>query len=317
MRAIQVTTLDGPKAVQLLDLPEPAGDGQVVVDVHAVGVNFPDVLQTRGLYQIKPPLPFVPGSEVAGTVVSGPGFAPGQRVVGFCGWGGYAEQVAVDPSMTFALPDALTFVQGAALPMNYLTVDFALQHRTQLREGETILVQGAAGGIGVATTQLARALGARVIAVVSSADKEQTARDSGADEVVVGMDFKGPVKELTGGRGVDVVMDPVGGERFTDSLRCLTREGRLLVVGFTAGIPEVKMNRLLLNNISVVGVAWGEYWMNNPGYLQKQWTRLLPLLESGALVPLVGSTYPLEAAAEALLELDERRAKAKVVITPR
>jgi NADPH2:quinone reductase len=317
MRAIQVTTLDGPKAVQLLDLPEPAGDGQVVVDVHAVGVNFPDVLQTRGLYQIKPPLPFVPGSEVAGTVVSGPGFAPGQRVVGFCGWGGYAEQVAVDPSMTFALPDALTFVQGAALPMNYLTVDFALQHRTQLREGETILVQGAAGGIGVATTQLAKALGARVIAVVSSADKEQTARDSGADEVVVGMDFKGPVKELTGGRGVDVVMDPVGGERFTDSLRCLTREGRLLVVGFTAGIPEVKMNRLLLNNISVVGVAWGEYWMNNPGYLQKQWTRLLPLLESGALVPLVGSTYPLEAAAEALLELDERRAKAKVVITPR
>jgi NADPH2:quinone reductase len=317
MRAIQVTTLDGPKAVQLLDLPEPAGDGQVVVDVHAVGVNFPDVLQTRGLYQIKPPLPFVPGSEVAGTVVSGPGFAPGQRVVGFCGWGGYAEQVAVDPSMTFALPDALTFVQGAALPMNYLTVDFALQHRTQLREGETILVQGAAGGIGVATTQLARALGARVIAVVSSADKEQTARDSGADEVVVGMDFKGPVKDLTGGRGVDVVMDPVGGERFTDSLRCLTREGRLLVVGFTAGIPEVKMNRLLLNNISVVGVAWGEYWMNNPGYLQKQWTRLLPLLESGALVPLVGSTYPLEAAAEALLELDERRAKAKVVITPR
>jgi NADPH2:quinone reductase len=317
MRAIQVTTLDGPKAVQLLDLPEPAGDGQVVVDVHAVGVNFPDVLQTRGLYQIKPPLPFVPGSEVAGTVVSGPGFAPGQRVVGFCGWGGYAEQVAVDPSMTFALPDALTFVQGAALPMNYLTVDFALQHRTQLREGETILVQGAAGGIGVATTQLAKALGARVIAVVSSADKEQTARDSGADEVVVGMDFKGPVKDLTGGRGVDVVMDPVGGERFTDSLRCLTREGRLLVVGFTAGIPEVKMNRLLLNNISVVGVAWGEYWMNNPGYLQKQWTRLLPLLESGALVPLVGSTYPLEAAAEALLELDERRAKAKVVITPR
>jgi NADPH2:quinone reductase len=317
MRAIQVTTLDGPKAVQLLDLPEPAGDGQVVVDVHAVGVNFPDVLQTRGLYQIKPPLPFVPGSEVAGTVVSGPGFAPGQRVVGFCGWGGYAEQVAVDPSMTFALPDALTFVQGAALPMNYLTVDFALQHRTQLREGETILVQGAAGGIGVATTQLAKALGARVIAVVSSADKEQTARDSGADEVVVGMDFKGPVKDLTGGRGVDVVMDPVGGERFTDSLRCLTREGRLLVVGFTAGIPEVKMNRLLLNNISVVGVAWGEYWMNNPGYLQTQWTRLLPLLESGALVPLVGSTYPLEAAAEALLELDERRAKAKVVITPR
>jgi NADPH2:quinone reductase len=317
MRAIQVTTLDGPKAVQLLDLPEPTGDGQVVVEVHAVGVNFPDVLQTRGLYQIKPPLPFVPGSEVAGTVVSGPGFAPGQRVVGFCGWGGYAERVAVDPSMTFALPDALTFAQGAALPMNYLTVDFALQHRTQLQPGETVLVQGAAGGIGVATTQLAKALGARVIAVVSTGDKEATAREAGADEVVVGMDFKGAVMELTGGVGVDVVMDPVGGDRFTDSLRCLKREGRLLVVGFTAGIPEVKVNRLLLNNISIVGVAWGEYWMSHPGYLQQQWTRLLPLLESGALVPLVGSSYPLEAAAEALLELDERRARAKVVITPR
>jgi NADPH2:quinone reductase len=317
MRAIQVSTLDGPSAVQLVELPAPSSPEQVVVEVHAVGVNFPDVLQTHGAYQIKPALPFVPGSEVAGTVLSGPGFEPGQRVIGFCGWGGYAEQVAVDPSMVFPLPDALTFAQGAALPMNYLTVDFALQHRTQLREGETLLVQGAAGGVGVAAVQLAKALGARVIAVVSTEDKAQTARDAGADEVVVGLDFRGPVKELTGGRGVECVLDPVGGERFTDSLRCLAREGRLLVVGFTAGIPEVKVNRLLLNNISVVGVAWGEYWMNNPGYLQEQWSRLLPLLETGKLVPLVGNSYPLEAAADALRELDERRAHAKVLITPR
>jgi NADPH2:quinone reductase len=317
MRAIQVTTLDGPKAVQLVDLPAPVSPDQVVVDVHAVGVNFPDVLQTRGEYQIKVPVPFVPGSEVAGTVVSGPGVTPGQRVVGFCGWGGYAEQVAVDPTMVFPLPDALTFAQGAALPMNYLTVDFALQHRTQLRPDETILVQGAAGGIGVATTQLAKALGARVIAVVSTPDKEETARAAGADEVVVGLDFKAAVKELTDGRGVDCVLDPVGGDRFTDSLRCLTREGRLLVVGFTAGIPEVKVNRLLLNNISIVGVAWGEYFLSHPGYLQLQWQRLLPLLESGALVPLVGNSYALEDAAEALLELDERRAKAKVLLAVR
>jgi NADPH2:quinone reductase len=219
--------------------------------------------------------------------------------------------------MVFPLPDALTFEQGAALPMNYLTVDFALQHRTVLQPGETLLVQGAAGGIGVATTQLAKALGARVIAVVSTPDKEATAREAGADEVVVGTDFKAAVKELTGGRGVDCVLDPVGGDRFTDSLRCLAREGRLLVVGFTAGIPEVKVNRLLLNNISIVGVAWGEYFTSHPGYLQQQWQRLLPYLESGALVPLVGNSYPLEAAAEALLELDERRAKAKVLITPR
>jgi NADPH2:quinone reductase len=317
MRAIQVTSLDGPKAVQLVDLPAPANPEQVVIDVHAVGVNFPDVLQTRGLYQIKMPLPFVPGSEVAGTVVSGPGFTPGQRVVGFCGWGGYAEQVAVDPTMVFPLPDALSYAQGAALPMNYLTVDFALQHRTKLRADETILVQGAAGGIGVATTQLAKAMGARVIAVVSTSDKEETARLAGADEVVVGLDFKAAVKELTGGKGVDCVLDPVGGDRFTDSLRCLRQEGRLLVVGFTAGIPEVKANRLLLNNISIVGVAWGEYFMSHPGYLQEQWARLLPYLESGALVPLVGNSHPLEDAAEALLELDERRAKAKVLITVR
>ncbi|HUR52146.1 MAG TPA: NADPH:quinone oxidoreductase family protein [Mycobacteriales bacterium] len=317
MRAIQVTSLDGPKAVQLVDLPPPDSPGQVVVEVHAVGVNFPDVLQTRGEYQMKVPLPFVPGGEVAGTVVSGPGFEPGQRVAGFCGWGGFAEQVAVDPSMVFPLPDSLTFPQGAALPMNYLTVDFALQHRTRLEPGETILVQGAAGGIGVATTQFAKALGARVIAVVSTPDKEATARAAGADEVVVGTDFKATVKELTGGRGVDCVMDPVGGDRFTDSLRCLAQQGRLLVVGFTAGIPEVKVNRLLLNNISVIGVAWGEYFLSHPGYMQQQWQRLLPHLESGALVPLVGSTFPLEDAAQALLELDERRAQAKVVITPR
>jgi NADPH2:quinone reductase len=317
MRAIQVSTLDGPKAVQLVDLPEPEGAGQVVVDIHAAGVNFPDVLQTRGLYQYKPELPFVPGSEVAGTVVSGPGFTPGQRVVGFCGWGGYAERVALDPSMVFALPDGLTFLQGAALPMNYLTADFTLQHRTQLRAGETVLVQGAAGGVGVATTQLAKAMGARVIAVVSTADKEPTARAAGADEVVVGLDFKAAVKELTGGRGVDLVVDPVGGERFTDSLRCLAQQGRLLVIGFTAGIPEVKVNRLLLNNISVVGVAWGEYMLSHPGYLQEQWPRLLPFLESGALVPLTGNAYPLEDAAEALLEIDERRAKAKVLLTVR
>jgi NADPH2:quinone reductase len=317
MRAIQVTSLDGPKAVQLVDLPEPDPADRVVVEVRACGVNFPDVLQTRGLYQIKPELPFVPGAEVAGTVVSGPGVTPGQRVAAFPGWGGLAERVAVDPGLVFPLPDRLSFAQGAALPMNYLTVDFALVRRARLAPGETVLVHGAAGGIGVATIQVAKVLGARVIAVVSSDAKGEVARRAGADEVV-GLDFLGAVKELTGGRGVDVVMDPVGGDRFTDSLRALAPEGRLLVVGFTAGgIPEVKVNRLLLNNISVVGVGWGAFWLADPSYLQEQWHRLLPHLESGALVPLVGNSYPLEAAAEALLELDERRALAKVVVTPR
>lgn len=309
MRAIQVTSLDGPKAVQLVDLPEPTGE--VVIEVHAVGVNFPDVLQTRGLYQMKPELPFVPGSEVAGTV-------GGRRVVGFPGWGGYAERVACDPGMVFDLPDRISYAEGAALPMNYLTVDFALVRRAKLRAGETVLVQGAAGGVGVATIQLAKVLGARVIAVVSTDDKVGVARRAGADHTVLADGFLAAVKELTGGRGVDVVVDPVGGDRFTDSLRSLAPEGRLLVIGFTAGaIPEVKVNRLLLNNLSVVGVGWGAFWMADPTYLQEQWARLLPYLESGALVPLVGNSYALEDAADALLELEERRAQAKVVITPR
>jgi NADPH:quinone reductase len=318
VRAVQVTTLDGPAAVQQVDLPEPDGAGKVVVEVHAVGVNFPDVLQTRGLYQIKPELPFVPGSEVAGTVVSGDGFAPGQRVAAFPGWGGFAERVAVEPGMVFPLPDGVSFAAGAALPMNYLTVDFALTRRGGLRAGETMLVHGAAGGIGVATVQLAKVLGARVVAVVSSDDKAAVAREAGADEVVPAEGFLAAVKEVTGGRGVDLVMDPVGGDRFTDSLRSLAPEGRVLVVGFTAGgIPEVKVNRLLLNNVSVVGVGWGAFWLRDPSYLQEQWARLLPHLESGALVPLVGTSYPLERAADALLELEERRARAKVVLTPR
>ena len=318
MRAVQVTSLDGPQAVQVTDVPEPEATGKVLVDVHVAGVNFPDVLMSRGEYQMKPELPFVPGSEIAGTVVSGEGFAPGTRVAGFPVLGGYAERAAVDPGLLFRLPDRVSFAAGAALLMNYLTVDFALARRAALRPGETVLVQGAAGGIGVATVQLAKVMGARVIAVVSSEAKAEVARAAGADETVPAAGFLAAVKELTGGRGVDLVVDPVGGDRFTDSLRSLAPEGRLLVVGFTGGaIPEVKVNRLLLNNVSVVGVGWGAFWMRDPSYLQEQWARLLPYLEDGRLDPLVGNSYPLEQATDALLELDERRALAKVVLTPR
>jgi NADPH2:quinone reductase len=313
MRAIQVTALDGPAAVQLVDVPEPEAGNGVLVEVHAAGVNFPDVLMSRGEYQMKPELPFIPGSEVAGTVVSGGDLAPGTRVAGFSVLGGYAERAVCDPVTLFPLPDNVSFAAGAALLMNYLTVDFALVRRGKLQAGETILVQGAAGGIGVATIQLAKVLGAQVIAVVSTEEKGEVARKAGADEVVLADGFLAAVK----GR-VDVVMDPVGGDRFTDSLRCLRPEGRLLVVGFTGGsIPEVKVNRLLLNNLSVVGVGWGAFWMSQPTYLQEQWARLLPYLSSGELDPLLGNSYPLEQAADALLELDERRAQAKVILTPR
>ena len=322
MRAVQITRLDGPTALEVVDVPEPqAAPGTVLVDVHVAGVTFPEVLQSRGEYQLKPELPFVPGSEVAGTVRSAPAgsaLTTGQRVAAFPGLGAYAEVAAVPEGMVFPLPDRLSFLQGAALPMNYLTMHFGLTKRGQLREGETVLVHGAAGGVGTAAVQLAAALGARVIAVTSTEAKAEVARAAGAAETVLADGFRDAVKELTGGQGVDLVVDPVGGDRFTDSLRSLAREGRLLVIGFTAGeIPQVKVNRLLLNNISVVGVGWGAYWTRQPGYLQEQWAELLPLLEAGRLDPVLGTTHPLEDAAQALLELDERRAAGKVLLTTR
>ena len=322
MRAVQITRLDGPTALEVADVPEPeAGPGTVLVDVHVAGVTFPEVLQSRGEYQIKPDLPFVPGSEVAGTVRSAPegsAVAVGQRVAAFPGLGAYAEVVAVPEAMVFPLPDRMSFLQGAALPMNYLTMHFGLTKRGQLREGETVLVHGAAGGVGTAAVQLAAALGARVIAVTSTPEKAEVARAAGAHETVLAQGFRDSVQSLTGGRGVDLVVDPVGGDRFTDSLRSLAREGRLLVIGFTAGeIPQVKVNRLLLNNISVVGVGWGAYWTREPGYLQEQWADLLPLLEAGRLDPVLGTTYALEDASQALLELDERRAAGKVLLATR
>ena len=321
MRAAQVTSLDGPSAVKVVEADEPAADDQVLIDVHAAGVSFPDVLQTRGRYQIKPDLPFVPGSEVAGVVRAAPDGAavrPGDRVAAFPGLGGFAEVVAADPELVFPLPDEVSFAAGAALPMNYLTVHFALVRRGGLQAGETVLVHGAAGGVGTAAVQLAAALGARVIAVTSSPEKADVARAAGADETVAADGFLARVKELTGGEGVDVVVDPVGGDRFTDSLRSLRTEGRLLVVGFTGGdIPTVRVNRLLLNNIAVVGVGWGAFWTPRRDYPREQWAELLPLLRAGRITPPIGGLHPLDDAAAALAEIDERRATGKIVLAVR
>jgi NADPH2:quinone reductase len=305
--------------VELRDVPEPRREpDQVLVDVKAIGVNFPDVLQSKGLYQYKPDLPFTLGSEVAGVVREAPEGSPlraGDRVAAFTSTGAFAEAVAVPAGDVLPLPDGIGFPAGACLPMNYLTAHFALLVRGHLRAGQTVLVQGAAGGVGTAVTQLAVALGARVIAVVSTEEKAEAARTAGAHETVLADGFKDAVKGLTGGAGVDIVVDPVGGDRFTDSLRCLAPEGRLLVVGFTAGeIPTVKVNRLLLNNIDVVGVGWGAYALARPGYLQQQWTELEPHLRSGALDPLISATLPLDRAAEALALIDERRVTGKVVL---
>ena len=323
MHAAQITSLDGPDAVEVneVDLPE-ASTEQVLIDVHTAGVSFPEVLQTRGLYQLKPPLPFTPGSEVAGAVVTAPpdsGLSVGDRVAAFPLLGGFTERVAASVDMVFRIPDALSYEKAAALPLNYLTAHFALLRRGQLRESERVLVHGAAGGVGTASIQVAKAFGAgQVIAVTSSEAKAQVALDAGADDVVSAEGFKDAVKDLTDHTGVDIVVDPVGGDRFTDSLRALAPNGRVLVIGFTAGeIPTVKVNRLLLNNIDVRGVGWGGFVLEQPGYVAAQWAELLPHIESGALLPPVGATYPLENVSDALQTIDERRATGKVVLTLR
>ncbi|WP_214404553.1 NADPH:quinone oxidoreductase family protein [Pseudonocardia lacus] len=320
MRAVRVVALDGPSAVEVGEVPEPeAGPDQVLIDVRAVGVNFPDVLQSKGQYQYKPELPFVLGSEAAGVVRSAPegsGFSPGDRVAAFPGQAAFAEVVACHPDRVLPLPDEVSFEAGAGLPMNYLTAHFTLLARGRLAKGETVLVHGAAGGVGTAVVQLAAALGNRVIAVVSTDAKAEVARRAGAQDTVPVEGFRDAVKGLTEGRGVDVVVDPVGGDRFTDSLRCLAPDGRLLVVGFTAGeIPTVKVNRLLLNNIDVVGVGWGAYALSRPGYAAKEWQELIPHLRSGALDPMIVESFPLAEAATALRRIDDREVTGKIVLT--
>jgi NADPH2:quinone reductase len=328
MKAIQIVNLTGPdSALELVELPEPepahmlSPEGGVVVDVHAAGVAFPELLQTRGSYQIKPPLPFVPGSEVAGVVRSAPAGASvkaGDRVAAFCALGGFAETAVAPPFLTFALPDELDFAQGAALILNYHTAHFSLVLRGRLREGESVLIHGAAGGVGTAALQVAKGLGARTIAVVSSEAKQQVALQAGADEVVRSDGpWKDEVKELTGG-GVDLVFDPVGGDRFTDSLRSLRETGRLVVVGFAGGsIPEVKVNRLLLGNTEVIGAGWGGYVMSRPQVNLEIGAEITRLIEQGFVRPIVGERFPLERAADALRMLDERRATGKVVLDVR
>jgi NADPH2:quinone reductase len=325
VRAVQIAELTGPEsALRLTDVPEPEpshmltpGSG-VVVDVRAAGVSFPEVLQSRGEYQLKPDLPFVPGSEVAGIVRSAPAGAPvreGDRVAAFCALGAFAEVAVAPEFLAFPLSEELDFDQGAALVLNYHTAWFALKLRGRLREGEWVLVHGAAGGVGTAALQVAKGLGARTIAVVSSDDKERVARGAGADEVARSdADWKDAARDLSGG-GVDLVLDPVGGDRFKDSLRSLREGGRLVVVGFTGGaIPEVRVNRLLLNNVEVVGAGWGAYALAKPDLCREIGGEIGRLVDEGHVRPWVGASFPLSRAADALKLIDGRGATGKVVL---
>jgi NADPH2:quinone reductase len=325
MRAVQIVDLTGPEsALRVVDLPEPEashpltpGSG-VLVEVHAAGVSFPELLQTRGQYQVKPDLPFVPGSEVAGIVTSASEHAsvrPGDRVAAFSFLGAWAETAVAAEPMVFKLPAQLDFAQGAGLILNYHTAYFSLKLRGRLAAGETVLVHGAAGGVGTAAIQVARGLGARTIGVVSSDDKADVARAAGADEVIRSDGpWKDEAKALSDG-GVDVVLDPVGGDRFTDSIRSLRVGGRVLVVGFTGGaIPEVRVNRLLLNNTEVVGAGWGAYVMGKPEAWREIGAAVSGLVDAGQVRPIVGAHFPLEQAGKALRLLDDRAALGKVVL---
>ena len=318
MRAAQVHTATGPADVRVVEVDDPrAREDEVLVEVHRVGISFPDLLLSKGEYQLKPEPPFTLGVDFAGTVVSGPsGYEPGERVAGVLPYGGAAELVVAPPMSVFSLPEDVSFDQAAAIPMNYLTAHFALVERGGLRDGETVLVHGAAGGVGTASLQVAKGFGARTIAVVSTDEKARLARDAGADETVLRDGFKDAVLDLTDGDGVDVVVDVVGGDAFTDSLRSLAPQGRLLVVGFASGqgIPEVKVNRLLLNNVDVRGVGWGAYAMVRPGYMHEQWDALLPLLASGVIDPPIGATYELEEIGRALADMEARRTLGKSVV---
>ena len=320
MRAQQLERYEGPAALRLVELPEPATAAhEVLVDVKAIGVNFPDLLATQGLYQHKPELPFVPGCEIAGVIRTAPegsDWRPGSRVAAFVWQGGYAEVAAVPPQALVAVPDHVDFETAAAMVVNYHTVLFALDRRGQVRPGEIVLVLGAAGGIGTAAVQVANGLGAHTIAGVAAEHQAATAEAAGADQVVV-LDegFATKLRESTGGRGVDVVLDPLGDWLFDEALRALAPEGRILVVGFAAGgIPKLGVNRLLLRNVSAVGVAFGAFLDSDPDLMRRGGARLHAMLADGHVRPQIGAHYGFEEIPEALEALGRGEIAGKGVV---
>lgn len=320
MKALLARELSGPSGLEYTDVDDAGGEGAVVIDVAAAGVCFPDLLLLRGEYQLRLDPPFVPGMEVAGVVNSAPAsseFVPGQRVSAFTMLGGYAERVAVRPDSVVPTPAGIDDASAAALLGNYYTMYFALARRGALRPGETVLVLGSAGGVGTAAVQIAKALGARVIAMVHRPQAAEFVETLGADVVLPLTDgWLQAVKDATGGRGVDLVVDPVGGAVFDDAIRALATEGRLLVIGFAAGgIPTVKVNRLLLRNVSVIGVGWGEFVNRTPGAQSLFGFGLGKLVEAG-LRPPPPVRYPLAEGRAALEALAAGEVRGKLVLEP-
>ncbi len=324
MKALLVKELGGPNTLVYEDVPDPeVGPGQVLVDVRAAGVNFPDLLIIEGKYQFQPPLPFSPGGEVAGVVAAiGDGverFAVGDRVVAMGIWGGYAEKMLAAQERVLPLPDEVSFEVGGSTITTYGTMLYALRDRGQLKAGETVLVLGAAGGVGTASIELAKAMGAKVIAAVGSDDKVEVCRRLGADEVInyAREDLKQRAKALSGG-GVDVVVDPVGGAHSEAALRAMAWGGRFLVIGFAAGeIPRIPLNLTLLKSCAIVGVFWGAWLARDPAAGAAQLVEIGQRIAAGELTPLVSRTYPLAEGARALEDVAARRATGKIVLLPR
>jgi len=317
--AHQIVGLAGPDEVQWTEVAEPAADGGVVIDVAAAGVSFADLLQTTGAYQMKVPLPFTPGMDAAGVVRSAPlgaGLAAGQRVAVLLSYGCWQEVISAPADRVLPLPQDMSMEAGAALPVNYLTALFALTRRAQAQAGETLLVHGAAGGVGTAAIQVGRALGLRTVAVVGDEAKKEFALGCGAHHAVLSGGWLAAVRDMLGERAVDIVIDPVGGDRMTDSLRSLASEGRLIVVGFSGGeIPVVKVNRLLLGNTGVLGAASREFFEQQPATVAELWTRLLSLWRAQALPDPPLQRYPFADARSALRAIAHRQAKGKVVLS--
>lgn len=327
MRAIQLTELIDPQGgftgrLPVVELPDLSpGPGEVLVQVHAAGCNFFDTLICQGKYQVKPALPFTPGGEVAGVVREvGAGvsaFTVGQRVLGSVPYGGFASQVLARPGQLFPLPDSVGFRVGAALPVAYPCAYAGLVDRAKIRRGETILVTGAAGGVGLACVQLGAALGARVIALAGGSDKLELARAHGAELAV---NYRDPdwidrVKSVTGGKGVDAVIENVGGEIFEGCMKLLAWDARLVVMGFASGdIPSVKLNRVLLKHVALLGLHWGPMFEHQPQRVQELFREVLTLVDNGRIRPFVQRAFPLEGVGEALDLVDSRQSLGKLVI---
>jgi len=323
MRALVCREYGPPEKLVIEDYPDPVpGEGEVLVDIRAAGINFPDVLVIGGNYQVKTSPPFVPGNEAAGVVEavgkSVTRFKAGDRVIITPVGGGFAEKCIVAEEYCLPLPDSMNFEQGAGFTITYATSYHAFRQSTELKPGETVLVLGAAGGVGITAVEIAKVLGAKVIAAASSEEKLQFAREAGADETINYSEtsLRDAVKELTGGQGVDVVYDPVGGELAQMALRSLAWQGRYLVIGFACGeIPSFPANIALLKEASIIGVWWGTWGKHNPGALLQNMVELAAMVDTGQLNPRVTESYSLDQYVDAFGAITERRAKGKVVLT--